>query len=87
MQTCDKCGKEIQEFDGDLQGGKCLKFMDGQNEYYATRCDECFVKDTSLTDYKKTEVYSRVVGYYRPVQQWNKGKQVEFNDRVEFKTA
>lgn len=28
-----------------------------------------------------TEVYSRVVGYYRPVNQWNKGKQCEFWDR------
>ena len=24
------------------------------------------------------EVYSRVVGYYRPIQNWNKGKQAEF---------
>lgn len=31
------------------------------------------------------EVYSRVVGYIRPVQQWNKGKQKEFADRKEFK--
>ncbi len=30
------------------------------------------------------EVYSRVVGYIRPVQQWNKGKKKEFNDRKEF---
>mgnify|MGYP001580292966 FL=1 len=27
------------------------------------------------------EVYSRVVGYLRPVKQWNKGKQAEFADR------
>ncbi|MFA5076337.1 MAG: anaerobic ribonucleoside-triphosphate reductase [Patescibacteria group bacterium] len=27
------------------------------------------------------EVYSRIVGYLRPVQQWNKGKQAEFIDR------
>lgn len=27
------------------------------------------------------EVYSRVVGYYRPVQAWNRGKQQEFEDR------
>jgi anaerobic ribonucleoside-triphosphate reductase len=27
------------------------------------------------------EVYSRVVGYMRPVNQWNKGKQEEFKDR------
>lgn len=30
------------------------------------------------------EVYSRVVGYYRPVQCWNKGKRQEFEDRKEF---
>jgi len=30
------------------------------------------------------EVYSRVVGYYRPVQNWNQGKRQEFNERVEF---
>jgi len=30
------------------------------------------------------EVYSRVVGYYRPVQNWNKGKRQEFADRKEF---
>jgi ribonucleoside-triphosphate reductase len=30
------------------------------------------------------EVYSRVVGYYRPVNQWNKGKKEEFEQRKEF---
>ncbi|RKX59007.1 MAG: hypothetical protein DRP29_05500 [Thermodesulfobacteriota bacterium] len=34
----------------------------------------------------KCEVYSRVVGYLRPVQQWNEGKQAEFKDRVTFKS-
>jgi hypothetical protein len=33
---------------------------------------------------KKCEVFSRVVGYMRPVQLWNRGKQEEFKDRVEF---
>ena len=32
----------------------------------------------------KTEVYSRVTGYYRPVSNWNKGKQEEFKDRKRF---
>ncbi len=27
------------------------------------------------------EVYSRVVGYYRPVQSWNLGKKQEFSER------
>ena len=30
------------------------------------------------------EIFSRVVGYHRPVGQWNKGKREEFKDRVEF---
>jgi len=31
------------------------------------------------------EVYSRVVGYLRPVKQWNDSKQAEFKDRKTFK--
>ena len=30
------------------------------------------------------EFYSRVVGYIRPIDQWNYGKQAEFVDRLEF---
>ncbi len=33
---------------------------------------------------RKTEVYSRVVGYFRPVESWNNGKQEEFSERVTF---
>lgn len=29
----------------------------------------------------RTEVYSRVTGFYRPVDAWNAGKQQEFADR------
>ena len=31
---------------------------------------------------EKTEVYSRITGYYRPVQNWNDGKSQEYKDRV-----
>jgi anaerobic ribonucleoside-triphosphate reductase len=40
------------------------------------RCPECR---------SETEVYSRVVGYLRPVNQWNDGKQAEFSKRKTFK--
>lgn len=33
---------------------------------------------------KDTEVWSRVVGFYRPVQNWNKGKQEEYRERKVF---
>lgn len=34
-----------------------------------------------------TEIYSRVVGYLRPIKQWNNGKQAEFNIRKTFTVA
>ena len=43
-------------------------------------CPQCAIK-------QPCEVYSRVVGYLRPIQQWNEGKQEEFKDRKEFKLS
>jgi len=43
-------------------------------------CPKCTIK-------QPCEVYSRVVGYLRPVSQWNTGKQQEFKERKEFKLA
>ncbi|MDE7322463.1 MAG: ribonucleoside triphosphate reductase [Lachnospiraceae bacterium] len=34
---------------------------------------------------KATEIYSRITGYYRPVQNWNDGKQQEYKNRTEYK--
>lgn len=42
------------------------------------KCPQCGVE---------TEVYSRIVGYYRPIRQWNNGKREEFKDRLEFNEA
>lgn len=41
---------------------------------------------TVIPEEKRTrcEVYSRVVGYLRPVRQWNRGKKAEWGDRVNF---
>ncbi len=36
---------------------------------------------------EQTEVYSRITGYYRPVQNWNDGKAQEFKDRVVYDIA
>ncbi len=48
-------------------------YLEGEHQ----TCPKCVVE-------QKTEVYSRVVGYIRPVEQWNKGKQAEFEDRKEY---
>ena len=42
------------------------------------KCDKCD---------SPTEIYSRIVGYIRPVQQWNAGKAAEFSDRKTYKFA
>ncbi len=36
---------------------------------------------------EKTEVYSRITGYYRPVQNWNAGKSEEFKQRKLYDVA
>ena len=36
---------------------------------------------------KRTEIYSRITGYYRPVQNWNDGKSQEFKDRKVYNIA
>jgi len=33
---------------------------------------------------RTTEVYSRIVGYYRSINNWNNGKRTEFDMRVTF---
>jgi len=42
--------------------------------------EECMSKERKVP----VEVYSRVVGYFRPVNQWNKGKREEFSERKHF---
>lgn len=49
-------------------------YLSGEHFY----CPKCAVK-------QPCEVYSRVVGYIRPVTQWNYGKRQEFKERKEFK--
>jgi len=59
-----------------------MEYEVGDTLYY--KCVACYKADAVLRNYRETEVYSRVVGYIRPVSQWNKGKQAEYSDRKEF---
>ena len=49
-------------------------YLSGEHFY----CPQCTIK-------QPCEVYSRIVGYLRPIQQWNEGKQEEFKQRKEYK--
>lgn len=44
-------------------------------------------KDSCPICGRKTEIYSRITGYYRPVQNWNNGKSQEYKERVTYKVG
>ncbi|HRY82289.1 MAG TPA: ribonucleoside triphosphate reductase [Candidatus Moranbacteria bacterium] len=48
-------------------------YLEGEHKI----CPKCVIE-------QKCEVYSRIVGYIRPVEQWNAGKSEEYKDRKEF---
>lgn len=74
--VCHDCGKELKE------GQMCVPYDANQKTFH--KCEECFSKDEVLRNYQETEVYSRIVGYIRPVKQWNVGKTEEYADRKEY---
>ncbi|MFH0854727.1 MAG: anaerobic ribonucleoside-triphosphate reductase [bacterium] len=51
----------------------------------STNQDQTAVMPQNCMQRQKCEVYSRVSGYLRPVNSWNKGKQEEFSDRKAYK--
>jgi anaerobic ribonucleoside-triphosphate reductase len=74
---CHDCGKELKT------GDEMVVYdMGEKGNFY--KCNECFAKKEELDNYQNCEVYSRVVGYIRPVDQWNVGKAEEYKDRQEF---
>lgn len=91
--NCHDCGVPVNVLctvneDGELvvSGGAMYnpKIGTPPTEHTFFKCDKCFTKDRVLRNYVSCEVYSRVVGYLRPIQQWNKGKVEEFKQRKEF---
>jgi len=57
----------------------------GYNTILVIKCMDCYNKDTLC--HQKNEIYSRCVGYIRPVLQWNRGKRAEFKSRLMFDMA
>ncbi len=83
---CHDCGIEINiNENNEIINGQLLKYKTEDGTVTSIfKCNDCYAKDKSLKNYQETEVYSRVVGYLRPVSQWNEGKQEEFKDRKDF---
>jgi len=85
--SCHDCGCDVEvaaaaKEDGiHITGGSVYEPEPG---VFSLKCDACFQADPCLRQYQPCEVYSRVVGYLRPVTQWNDAKQAEFHDRKLF---
>lgn len=58
--------------------------MDKQIEEKQKKIDELKKKQKEVKG-SMTEVYSRIVGYFRPVSNWNEGKAEEFGRRTTYK--
>ena len=75
-EICFICGCDITE---ENKGAKYPP-KNGVDRY---KCKDCYNKEPLLK--QECEVYSRVVGYLRPVKQWNLAKRLEYDERKEFK--
>lgn len=42
------------------------------------------MKEEKILKRQRCQVYSRIVGYLSPIDQWNKGKKAEWEDRKVF---
>ena len=82
---CHDCGKKLSVENEEIKDGVLLAYENKEEVIKVFKCDDCFAKNKSLTNFQPCEVYSRVVGYIRPVQQWHKGKKQEYGERAEFK--
>ena len=83
-KVCHDCKKDILLEGDEVKNGVYLEYKNKDEKINIFKCHDCYAKSPALTNYQPCEVYSRVVGYIRPVQQWHKGKKQEFGERKEF---
>ena len=83
---CYDCSKEITLNGEEIENGVSLVYDNKGEKINILKCNECYAKNPALKNFQKCEVYSRVVGYIRPVEQWHKGKKQEYGERKEFLT-
>ena len=86
---CDHCGEEfiailtrVSETELEISGAVIgvRKAESNFSDRYVFRCPGCYESDQNFGT--ECDIYSRVVGFYRPVKYWNKGKQAEYKERI-----
>lgn len=83
-KVCHDCRKDIIVNEELIENGVYLTYEHAGEKINIFKCNDCFAKSHALNNFQSCEVYSRVVGYIRPVQQWHKGKRQEYTERKEF---
>lgn len=81
---CHDCKKEIKLNGEVIENGVYLNYDNAGEMVGVFKCNDCYDKNKTLTNFQKCEVYSRIVGYIRPVAQWNHGKKQEYSERQEY---
>lgn len=82
--ACHDCGRDVRVV-SEKTAGDGLRIKGGA--VYETgvgllfKCDDCFGRKKTAGKHRECEVYSRIVGYLRPVSQWNSGKLAEYGRR------
>ncbi len=79
--NCFDCETKIEHSNDELTNGVLLDYK----EVAVYKCDDCYKKNPSLENYSKCEIYSRVVGYIRPISGTNPGKAQEIKERKYYK--
>ena len=83
--VCYDCGEKlITDENKEILNGKLVAYMVKKEKIFVFKCNECFEKKIPF-HFQDCEVYSRVVGYIRPVQSYHAGKVQEFDERKNFK--
>ncbi len=82
---CFDCDCDIILEGDEIKNGSLLSYKDGSEDVFIFKCDDCFQKNKEIANYKECEIYTRIVGYLRPVKQYNPGKQQEYKERTEYK--
>ncbi|MBN2197929.1 hypothetical protein JW698_01930 [Candidatus Wolfebacteria bacterium] len=81
---CHDCQTPIILEGDEIKNGVLLEYKEGDESIKVFKCNDCYKKNPNLTNFRNCEVYSRIVGYLRPVSQWNEGKQQEYKEKKIF---
>ena len=85
-QSCERVVSIVIWEEGfEIEGNGGVIVGKAWNDMPEFKCSECLERDHGMISPQRTEIFSRVCGYLRPVGHWNPGKKAEFKDRINYK--